>query len=194
MYLDTKDFLVNVPAPGVEIHCLHGLGVQTVERMNFAAGKFPDSPTVIYGDGDGTVNKPSAQRCLQWNNTQKHRVYHETFKGVDHMAILRNEEPVNYIVNVIKKITAENQWELDMIKGLKKLTNGEDNKLQARIKEGTETKNDRNLEKNIEKFVVEVEERMHKNDFRLGKRFRKEVEEIEKKMENEYETIAVNVL
>merc|ERR1739842_258840 len=151
----------NAPAPGVEIHCLHGVGGPTVERMNFAAGKFPDSPTVKNGDGDGTVNLLSAQRCLQWNNTsERHRVYHETFKGVDHMAILRNEEPVNYIVNVIKKIMAENQWELDMINGLKKLTGEE-----ARLEEETETKNNIKVEKSIEELVVEVEKRIHKNDY-----------------------------
>lgn len=32
MYLDTKDLLVTLPPPGVELHCLYGHSVNTVEK------------------------------------------------------------------------------------------------------------------------------------------------------------------
>ena len=36
--------------------------------MNYTALKyFPDKPTLIYGNGDGTVNDRSLRGCLRWN-------------------------------------------------------------------------------------------------------------------------------
>lgn len=32
MYKDTKDLLFKAPAPGVAVHCLHGVNVPTIER------------------------------------------------------------------------------------------------------------------------------------------------------------------
>jgi len=32
MWKDNKDFVMDFSAPGVEVHCLHGVGVDTVER------------------------------------------------------------------------------------------------------------------------------------------------------------------
>lgn len=108
MYLDTKDLLKNPPAPGVEVHCLHGEGVPTVEKLVYAAGKFPDSPKVIYGGGDGTVNLRSARRCLEWVGKQKQKVYHKPYQGIDHMAILRDSDVISYVVELVQNITKKN--------------------------------------------------------------------------------------
>lgn len=32
MYLDTKDLLTTLPPPGVELYCLYGTNVDTVEK------------------------------------------------------------------------------------------------------------------------------------------------------------------
>ena len=46
-------------------------------------------PTLIYGDGDGTVNLRSLEGCQHWQNLQKQKVFYEPLKNVDHLAILR---------------------------------------------------------------------------------------------------------
>lgn len=52
----------------VQVHCIYGSGLSTPEQFNWAKGYFPDyQPAVVYGDGDGTVNKRSAEVCLNWN-------------------------------------------------------------------------------------------------------------------------------
>nr|XP_053644998.1 phospholipase A2 group XV-like isoform X2 [Cherax quadricarinatus] len=109
MYLDTKDLLRNAPAPGVEIHCLHGEEVKTVEKLIYAEGQFPDNPVIVYGGGDGTVNTLSAQRCLNWSDKQKNKIYYKTFSGVDHMQILRDKGSIGYIVELLSNITKTNE-------------------------------------------------------------------------------------
>lgn len=32
IYQDTKNLIAGAPAPGVEVHCLHGEGVKTIEK------------------------------------------------------------------------------------------------------------------------------------------------------------------
>ncbi|GMT29367.1 hypothetical protein PFISCL1PPCAC_20664, partial [Pristionchus fissidentatus] len=59
-------------APDVETHCIYGHGVETPERFDWADGYFPDyPPTIINGDGDGTVNRRSAEVCLNWGTEAK---------------------------------------------------------------------------------------------------------------------------
>jgi len=70
MRKDTQDLMGNMEAPGVELHCLHGHEVKTVEHMDFKETKdFPDNPSLNMGDGDGTVNIRSLKGCLRWSST-----------------------------------------------------------------------------------------------------------------------------
>ncbi|XP_064120034.1 phospholipase A2 group XV-like [Macrobrachium nipponense] len=109
MYLDTKDLVNNAPAPGVEVHCLHGVGVDTVEKLIYSKkGSFPDNPEVVLGDGDGTVNTRSAELCLKWKDGQKQNIYHKAIKGINHMSILSDKEIIDYIVELASNITDKN--------------------------------------------------------------------------------------
>ena len=75
MVEDTKDLIAGLKPPQVEVFCLHGNKVATTERLVYPAGGFPHKtqehendttvgfwpfpdtdPTIIKGDGDGTVN------------------------------------------------------------------------------------------------------------------------------------------
>ncbi|XP_057334018.1 phospholipase A2 group XV-like [Microplitis mediator] len=95
---DTEKFQTDFTAPGVEVHCLHGINVGTVERLYYKPGVSIDTyPQLILGDGDGTVNLRSLNGCLYWRNKQKQRIYHQPFSGVDHMEILRNQHVLDYI-------------------------------------------------------------------------------------------------
>lgn len=49
-------------APKVQLHCLYGTGVHTAASFVYEKGEFPDhQPEIIYGDGDGTVNRRSLE-------------------------------------------------------------------------------------------------------------------------------------
>ena len=80
MVEDTKDLIAGLKPPQVEVFCLHGSKVDTTERLVYPPGAFPNTatvsnapdqendtnvgfwpfpsydPTIIKGDGDGTVN------------------------------------------------------------------------------------------------------------------------------------------
>ena len=80
MVEDTKDLIAGLTAPGVEVFCSHGSKVDTTERLIYPPGAFPTTtqpevnttqsrvggvqfwpfpntePTLVKGDGDGTVN------------------------------------------------------------------------------------------------------------------------------------------
>ncbi|XP_014259587.1 group XV phospholipase A2 [Cimex lectularius] len=98
---------IKFDAPGVEIHCLHGYGVHTLEKLMYKEGKFPESPSFKYGDGDGTVNKRSLESCTYWAGRQKQKVFHRKFLSVDHMQILREGQVLEYILGLVKKIQSE---------------------------------------------------------------------------------------
>ena len=63
---------------------------------------FPDKyPQNIPDDGDGTVNMRSLQAFLPWAVKQKQPVKHAILKGAEHMAILKDERTLNYIVQFL---------------------------------------------------------------------------------------------
>nr|XP_045590503.1 phospholipase A2 group XV-like [Procambarus clarkii] len=109
MYLDTKGLLHNAPAPGVEIHCIHGEGIPTVEKMVYHADRFPDYPHIVFGDGDGTVNARSMRHCLKWVNEQEQKIYHVPMPNIDHMDIIKVEPSLGYLVNLLSTITRRNE-------------------------------------------------------------------------------------
>ncbi|XP_075212925.1 lysosomal phospholipase A and acyltransferase-like [Lycorma delicatula] len=105
MRKDVEKYSLDFTAPGVEVHCLHGYGVSTVDKLAYKKGKFPDGyPTFIFGDGDGTVNARSLEGCLHWQSQQKQKVYHQKFPDIDHMAVLRDQRIVSYIIKVLDKL------------------------------------------------------------------------------------------
>lgn len=105
MWQDTQAYKHNFTAPGVEVHCLHGNNVKTIERLIYKKDKFPDGdPSFEYGDGDGTVNRRSLEGCLHWTKAQAQKVYHEVFPKVDHMGILANKDIINYVLSVLEKL------------------------------------------------------------------------------------------
>lgn len=99
---DNEKYELNFAAPGVEVHCLYGIGIETVERLYYKPGTSIDgTPQLISGDGDGTVNLRSLEGCKHWQGKQKQKVYSQAFPGVDHMDILRNNNVLSYIKTVL---------------------------------------------------------------------------------------------
>lgn len=106
---DTAPLLAGLPAPGVEVFCLHGGGVATTERLVYGQGEFPgsDPSQILKGDGDGTVNMRSLLGCTRWATEQVQPVHHHVLPGVDHMEILRGLEPAKLIATIIENINKE---------------------------------------------------------------------------------------
>jgi len=137
MYKDTVNLLGDYPNPGVELHCLYGSGVSTIESMSYKDETyFPDKPGLIMGNGDGTVNLRSLRGCLRWADgnpkdlkrkkafsvtnliekpysklktklSKKPKVFHEEFPGVDHLAILINPDVIAYIKHTVGGMNEE---------------------------------------------------------------------------------------
>lgn len=94
---------ISLEPPGVEIHCLYGVGVPTISKLTYKPGKFPASPSFEYGGGDGTVNLESLDYCSTWKSQQKQKIFVQPFHKVDHMKILNNIDVVNYVLSAVKK-------------------------------------------------------------------------------------------
>lgn len=105
MKKDTDPYQVNLTAPGVEVHCLFGVNVDTVEKLYYKPGTWLDGyPTLINGDGDGTVNRRSLEGCIRWQSMQKQPVHFLALPKVDHMTILRHNTVLRYISNLVNSI------------------------------------------------------------------------------------------
>lgn len=90
-------------APGVEIHCLFGSEVPTVEKLHYT-GDLNSKLTLINGDGDGTVNARSLQACTRWIGMREQlrkNISTLSVPGVDHLGILRDSRVVEYILGVL---------------------------------------------------------------------------------------------
>ncbi|GAB1600840.1 group XV phospholipase A2-like [Argonauta hians] len=103
MRKDTENLVKDFRPPGVEIHCIHGVNVDTPATYQYDEG-FPNSdPKIIHGPGDGTVNMQSLLGCLRWKGKQKQSIYHYTIKDKDHLAILKSQQLLDLIEQIIKK-------------------------------------------------------------------------------------------
>lgn len=102
MVKDTAEYKVNFTAPGVELHCLYGTGVSTVERLSYEkSGDLNSTPKLEMGDGDGTVNYRSLAACRQWTMLQKEPVHTMELQNVDHMQVLSNSQVIRYILDLM---------------------------------------------------------------------------------------------
>lgn len=105
MRKDTEPYQLNFTPPGVELHCLYGVSVPTVEQLYYKPGTWLDGyPTLINGDGDGTVNRRSLEGCLKWETLQKQKVYSKAIPNVDHMKILSDKSVLDYIGGLINSV------------------------------------------------------------------------------------------
>jgi len=102
---NTKDLIYDLNPPDVEVHALYGIDVKTPAGFIWKKQKsFPDSqPTVVYGDGDGTVNIRSLYGFKHWIGKQKQPIFNKEFSGSDHLGILKNPDMIAYILNLLKK-------------------------------------------------------------------------------------------
>ncbi|XP_078048857.1 lysosomal phospholipase A and acyltransferase [Augochlora pura] len=100
---DNEKYQLNFAPPGVELYCLYGTGIDTVQKLFYKPGiSIQGTPQLLPGDGDGTVNLRSLEACKQWQGKQKQKIYIQGFPGVDHSGILKNVKVLNYIKTILK--------------------------------------------------------------------------------------------
>ena len=89
-------------APNVTVHCLYGTGVDTAANFEFGEGEFPDTePHVVYGDGDGTVNRRSLEACSKWKQRQLNDVILKQYPSVNHNGVLSDENVLSYVKTLL---------------------------------------------------------------------------------------------
>ncbi|KAL9958912.1 hypothetical protein ACROYT_G035987 [Oculina patagonica] len=89
-------------SPNVTVHCLYGTGVDTAANFVFGEGEFPDTqPHVVYGDGDGTVNRRSLEACSKWSQRQPYNVTLKHYPSVNHNGMLSDENVFSYIKTLL---------------------------------------------------------------------------------------------
>ena len=93
--------------PNVRVEVLRGTGVSTpasyVYSEKFVQGTVPSAPaeTRHEMEGDGTVNDRSLARAKIWNSQQKEMVRYWTFQNTSHFGILKSDEALNQVVNLL---------------------------------------------------------------------------------------------
>ncbi|XP_055600411.1 phospholipase A2 group XV-like [Uranotaenia lowii] len=101
MYKDVLPIALNFTPPGVEVHCLYGSQKDTVESLEWPSTyDMSGTPTLVYGEGDGTVNLRSLEACKHWIGQQKQPVYVREYPGNDHLGILADLKVLDDIVKI----------------------------------------------------------------------------------------------
>ncbi|XP_076447791.1 lysosomal phospholipase A and acyltransferase-like [Babylonia areolata] len=111
MWLDTRDLVSDLKFPGVEMHCLYGVGVKTPGRLVYKGEAFPDhAPEVEADDGDGTVNRRSLEAFIPWQQQQQQQhgsssrpVKSLRLEQVSHIGILKDRQAIQYVLNVASR-------------------------------------------------------------------------------------------
>jgi lysophospholipase-3 len=117
-WLDIKDLLQDFPQhPGMDIHCLGGTGIQTMERAVFDNEKLMEKQgmRVLFGDGDGTVPSKSMRECLKFQGqvpassspSSGDEVPTFDFREfpLDHMEMIQHDSSVSHMVKIITTMT-----------------------------------------------------------------------------------------
>ncbi|XP_028043903.1 group XV phospholipase A2-like [Bombyx mandarina] len=109
MKKDTEKYTKDFSAPGVELHCVYGYNVATVERLVYKAGTWLDGhPALDTGDGDGTVNLRSLGACEHWRKRRGRTTLNGgkpvkslPLSNAEHLKILHDKRVIDYITTVM---------------------------------------------------------------------------------------------
>ena len=101
-YKELPSFLKTLSPPNVDMYCYYGTNVSTPAVLVYKEGQFPDTfPTIVAGNGDGTVNDVSLRACSMWKQKQSRKVTMQSFSGVEHMGMVTNAEILQAILDIV---------------------------------------------------------------------------------------------
>ncbi|KAL4710278.1 hypothetical protein ACJJTC_003558 [Scirpophaga incertulas] len=102
MHKDTQKYTADFTPPGVEVHCIYGYNITTVERLVYKPGAWLDGyPQLVGGDGDGTVNARSLAACRRWAGGAARPVTALPLPNAEHLKILHDQRAIDYISSVM---------------------------------------------------------------------------------------------
>ncbi|EYC31726.1 hypothetical protein Y032_0003g1202 [Ancylostoma ceylanicum] len=94
-----------LPAPGVRVYCIFGVGLPTTSRLIWTNKSFPHEQPKEIRDrtGDGTVEERSADLCRHWNpgNNAGKKVTLHRIRGANHMHTIHHPTTVEIIRQVV---------------------------------------------------------------------------------------------
>lgn len=102
MWEDTKDLTAGLPPPGVEVHCLYGVGSPTPVNYIYD-DNFPnaDPVDILYDDGDDTVDSRSMSLCKRWVGKQDQPVHVTEIHGLRHLDTVFDHRVLSLIQSIL---------------------------------------------------------------------------------------------
>jgi len=102
-YKALPSFLTTLSPPNVDTYCYYGTNVSTPAVLVYKEGQFPDTfPSIITGNGDGTVNDASLRACFNWKQAQSaHKVAMLSFSGVEHVDMVKNAKVLQAVLDIV---------------------------------------------------------------------------------------------
>ena len=101
-YKALPSFLTTLAPPNVDTYCYYGTNMSTPAVLVYKEEQFPDSfPSIIMGNGDGTVNDMSLRACSIWEQMQSHKVSVLSFSGVEHYAMVKDSGVLQALLNIV---------------------------------------------------------------------------------------------
>nr|XP_008516437.1 PREDICTED: phosphatidylcholine-sterol acyltransferase isoform X3 [Equus przewalskii] len=98
MWLQSRDLLAGLPAPGVEVYCLYGVGLPTPSTYIFDHGfPYTDPVGVLYEDGDDTVATRSTELCARWQGRQPQPVHLLPLHGIQHLNMVFSNQTLEHV-------------------------------------------------------------------------------------------------
>lgn len=98
MWLQSRDLLAGLPAPGVEVYCLYGVGLPTPRTYIYDHGfPYTDPVNVLYEDGDDTVATRSTELCGHWQGRQPQPVHLLPLHGTQHLNMVFSNQTLEHI-------------------------------------------------------------------------------------------------
>uniref|UniRef100_A0A671SX25 Phosphatidylcholine-sterol acyltransferase n=1 Tax=Sinocyclocheilus anshuiensis TaxID=1608454 RepID=A0A671SX25_9TELE len=103
MWEDTRNLTAGLPAPGVEVYCLYGVGLPTPVTYVYDE-QFPntDPIDIIYDDGDDTVGSRSMSLCKRWIGKQEQAVHVTEFRGMAHLDMVFNHKVLTAVQRILE--------------------------------------------------------------------------------------------
>ncbi|XP_055002096.1 phosphatidylcholine-sterol acyltransferase isoform X1 [Sorex araneus] len=98
MWLQSRDLLAGLPAPGVEVYCLYGVGRPTPRTYIYDHGfPYEDPVDVLYEDGDDTVATRSMELCAGWQHRQAQPVHLLPLHKLQHLNMVFSNQTLEHI-------------------------------------------------------------------------------------------------
>ena len=99
------NYFKELTPPGVELYCIYSHGMPTTEQLVYKNFPKDEKPVRKCGNGDGTVNIRSLEICKTWSDKQRKPVFTKSFEKLDHNNILKDEQVVEYVKDIVKNIS-----------------------------------------------------------------------------------------